>query len=194
MNYSSKQNAVAGAFSLLNGDWPEELAKEALIAEYVSALRHRPAFAHDRWVSINRASSGGGPDAEGADHCNFARFAPFNVRSARIIAPLLLALARQYNERRAERPPTACSGQEPRPQAFFYRDRFTDFELRFVPAACDSSMWCLFQLSHCAAPDAARTGAVETLVSSSLHERGMTRKSEPPRSVYVITGTCPLQG
>ena len=38
MNYSSKQNAVAGAFSLLNGDWPEELAKEALIVEYVSAL------------------------------------------------------------------------------------------------------------------------------------------------------------
>jgi hypothetical protein len=32
-------------------------------------------------------------------------------------------------------------------QAFFYRDRFTDFELRFVPAARDSSMWCLFQFN-----------------------------------------------
>ena len=79
-------------------------------------------------------------------------------------------------------------------KTFFYRHRIPDFELRLVPSARDSSMWCLFQLSHCAAPDAARTGAVETLVSSSLHERGMTRKSEPPRSVYVITGTCPLQG
>ena len=55
-------------------------------------------------------------------------------------------------------------------QASFYRDRFTDFELRFVPAACDSSMWCLFQLSHCDAPDAVRTG-----------RRGNVGEFEPPR-------------
>ena len=53
----------------------------------------------------------------------------------------------------------------------FDRDRVTDFELRFVTAARDSSMWCLIQLSHCDAPDAARSDALETKVSSSLHER-----------------------
>jgi len=47
---------------------------------------------------------------------SFARFASFNVRPARISVPLLLALARQYNERRAARYPIACSGQEPRRQ------------------------------------------------------------------------------
>jgi hypothetical protein len=46
-------------------------------------------------------------------------------------------------------------------KAFFYLDRLTDFELRFVPSARDSSMWCFFQLSHCDAPDAARTGVEE---------------------------------
>ena len=47
---------------------------------------------------------------------SFARFASFNVRPARISVPLLLALARQYNERRAARYRTPCSGQEPRRQ------------------------------------------------------------------------------
>jgi hypothetical protein len=47
-------------------------------------------------------------------------------------------------------------------QTFFYRDRFTDFELRFVPAARDSSMWCLLHLSNCDGPGAARTCSVET--------------------------------
>ena len=47
---------------------------------------------------------------------SFARFTSFNVRPAHISVPLLLALARQYNECRAERRPTACSGQEPRRQ------------------------------------------------------------------------------
>ena len=71
-------------------------------------------------------------------------------------------------------------------QALFYRDRFTDFELRFVPAARDSSMWCLFQLSHCDAPDAARTGAVETQVSSSLHERGKSSLEQSPCEPPVV--------
>jgi len=56
-------------------------------------------------------------------------------------------------------------------KTFFYRHRTTDFELRFVPSARDSSMWCLFQLSHCDAPDAARTGAEEAELSSTLQER-----------------------
>jgi hypothetical protein len=47
-------------------------------------------------------------------------------------------------------------------------------------------MWCLFQLSHCAAPDAARTGAVETQVSSSLHERGKSSLEQSPCEPPVV--------
>ena len=68
-------------------------------------------------------------------------------------------------------PRPRVAGKNHAHQAFFYRDRFTDFELRFVPAARDSSMWCLFQLSHCDAQDAARTGAEEAELSSTLQER-----------------------
>ena len=46
---------------------------------------------------------------------------------------------------------------------FFYRDRFTDFELRFIVPH-----QMLFG-----------PGGLETSVNSSLHEWGMTRKSEP---------------
>jgi hypothetical protein len=74
------------------------------------------------------------------------------------------------------------------------RDRVTDFELRFIPAASDSPIWYLFQLSHCDAPDAARTDAVETQVSSSLHEWARYAKSELGRSVYVIRGNVPDAG
>ena len=62
------------------------------------------------------------------------------------------------------------AGKNHADKTFFHRDRVTDFELRFVPAACDSSMWCLFQLSHCDAPDAVRTG-----------RRGNVGEFEPPR-------------
>jgi hypothetical protein len=47
-------------------------------------------------------------------------------------------------------------------------------------------MWCLFQLSHCAAPDAARTGAVETQVSSSFHERGKSSLERSPCEPPVV--------
>ena len=57
-----------------------------------------------------------GPRYCGISHRLSPRFTPFNVRPAHISVPLLLALARQYNECRAERRPTACSGQEPRRQ------------------------------------------------------------------------------
>jgi len=78
------------------------------------------------------------------------------------------------------------AGKNHADKTFFHRDLVTDFELRFVPAACDSSMWCLFQLSHCAAPDAARTGEVETQVSSSLHERGKSSLEQSPCEPQVV--------
>src|SRR5215831_18761650 len=72
---------------------------------------------------------------------------------------------------RVTRPRVA--GKNQAGKTFFNRDRVTDFELRFVPAACDSLMWCLRHLSHCDAPRAARTRSVETQVSSSLQERAL---------------------
>jgi hypothetical protein len=54
------------------------------------------------------------------------------------------------------------AGKNHADKTFFNRNRVTDFELRFVPAACDGSMWCLLHLSHCDAPGAARTCPVET--------------------------------
>jgi hypothetical protein len=74
----------------------------------------------------------------------------------------------------------------------FDRDRVTDFEL--IPAACDSSMWCLIQLSHCDAPDAARTDADKTQVSSSLHSGYEHATMSPPYLFYVMTGNLPDAG
>jgi len=44
------------------------------------------------------------------------------------------------------------AGKDHADQTFFKRDLGSDFELRFVPAARDRSMWCLLHLSNCGAP------------------------------------------
>ena len=86
------------------------------------------------------------------------------------------------------------AGKNHADQTFFHRNRVTDFELRFVAAACDSSMWCLLHFSHCDAPGAARTRSVETQVSSSLQE-GLDRPNpSPPVLFYVMRGTLPDAG
>ena len=46
------------------------------------------------------------------------------------------------------------AGKDQAEKTFFNRDRVTDFELRFVRAACDGSMWSFLHLSYCDVPDA----------------------------------------
>jgi hypothetical protein len=50
------------------------------------------------------------------------------------------------------------AGKNHADQTFFHRDRITDFELRFVPAARDRSMWCWLHLSNFDAPVLSRPG------------------------------------
>ena len=66
---------------------------------------------------------------------SFARFASFNVRRpARISVPLLLALARQYDERRSARHRTACSGRDHPDKIFFKRRSWLRFRASVRPS------------------------------------------------------------
>jgi hypothetical protein len=47
-------------------------------------------------------------------------------------------------------------------------------------------MWCLFQLSHCAAQMLLGPARLETQVSSSLHERGKSSLEQSPCEPPVV--------
>ena len=69
--------------------------------------------------------------------------------------PLLLAAARQYLDNImivvARVTGTRVAGKNHADETFFYRDRIADFQLRFIPAARDPSMWCVLHPSNCGA-------------------------------------------
>jgi hypothetical protein len=88
-----------------------------------------------------------------------------------------LALARQYDERRSAGHRTACTGQDHPDKIFFKRDRGSDFELRFVPAARDSSMWWLLHFSNCGAT--VLTRPMERKVGSSRQDDAIDRRCLP---------------
>ena len=58
------------------------------------------------------------------------------------------------------------AGKNHADKTLFQRDPVTNFELRFVPAACDRSMWGLLHLSHCDAR--VETRSVDRKVSSRM--------------------------